>query len=108
MLDRLDRRGVGVCLDVNHSNLGENPVEALGRYGARILTTHISDNDGIQERHWMPGRGVIAWKEWGEAMLAHGYAGPIIYETSQEPDEADNITIARICETARKYFADAC
>ena len=73
-------RRVGVCLDVNHANLREDVCAATRRLGDRIVTTHISDNDGVDERHWMPGEGVIPWREWLAALAETGYDGPLVYE----------------------------
>ncbi len=80
LIEPFDPRCVGVCLDVNHANLREDLVAATRRLGPRIVTTHISDNDGDDERHWLPGKGVIPWREWVEALLATGYDGPLVYE----------------------------
>jgi len=34
----------------------------LERRGGRLLTTHLSDNDGEADRHWPPGEGVVDWR----------------------------------------------
>ena len=80
LLEPFDRRRVGICLDVNHANLREDVVAATRRLGDRIITTHISDNDGDDERHWLPGKGVIPWRDCTHALLATGYGGPFVYE----------------------------
>jgi sugar phosphate isomerase/epimerase len=51
---------LGICFDSNHL-LKEKPEEFVARAGSRIVTLHISDYDGIDERHWLPGMGVINW-----------------------------------------------
>lgn len=94
----------GLCLDVNHTNFREDPVAALAVYGPMTITTHISDNDGVNEKHWMPGDGVIPWDAWYPALLTTGYAGPIIFETGQPEGQTHAQAIARIRETMNRYF----
>jgi sugar phosphate isomerase/epimerase len=87
LIRRLAAKRVGVCLDANHANLQEDLVKATLNYGSRILTTHVSDNDGIDERHWLPGKGIIPWRKWIKALSAIKYAGPLVYEVypSEKP-----------------------
>lgn len=70
---------LGVCCDVNHL-FKETPQQFIARLGDRIVTTHISDNDGTDERHWMPGEGVIEWREVLQALERVGYRGAIVHE----------------------------
>ena len=101
LLASLNSPEFGICMDVNHANLREDLIEATRRYGTRIVTTHISDNDGINEKHWLPGTGVIPWKQWLAALVATGYNGPLIYETSQPAGESDRDTVAKIAQNTR-------
>ena len=50
--------------------------------GGRIVTTHVSDFDFRDERHWLPGEGKINWAEWVETMDQVGYEGPLLYEVA--------------------------
>ncbi|MBO5223949.1 MAG: sugar phosphate isomerase/epimerase [Clostridia bacterium] len=74
-----DKSGVGVCMDVNHL-LQEKTEHAIRDLGDRIKTTHISDYDHINERHWMPGEGDIDWQEVLKALGECGYNGVWNYE----------------------------
>lgn len=81
---------VDVCFDVNHL-LGEKS-ENFGRnVGKRIKTLHISDYDEINERHWLPGKGVINWNEVVDALVKSGYDGPFMMEITTTPwgDDTD-------------------
>ena len=75
---------VGVCCDVNHL-FHETPEAFIRKLGSRIITTHISDNDGTDEKHWLPGEGVIDWNGVIRAFAETGYGGPIVYETRMAP-----------------------
>ena len=50
----------GVCFDVNHI-MNQYPLipEITRKLGKRLFTTHISDYNGIDECHWLPGMGVF-------------------------------------------------
>ena len=67
------------CLDLNHS-LIDDTAEVIKRLGAKIITVHVSDRDNINERHWLPGEGVLDWKKIIDAFNSIGYAGAWIYE----------------------------
>lgn len=70
-----------VCFDTNHLLI--QPIkEFVLSVGNKIITTHFSDFDFINERHWLPGEGEIDWKELIEALETVGYEGPILYEVS--------------------------
>ena len=68
-----------VCFDTNHL-LGESIYEFIKKVGDKIVTTHVSDYDEKNERHWLSGEGVIDWKALKDALIAVGYDGPWLYE----------------------------
>lgn len=80
IVDRLDSPVVGVNFDVNHLFPPEEIPAMIRRTGSRILSVHVSDQDG-EERHWLPFEGDIDWRETLEALGETGYEGPLIYET---------------------------
>lgn len=71
--------GVGICFDVNHL-LKESHKDFIEKTGKYIVTTHLSDYDFVDERHWLPGEGDINWKELREMMDAVGYEGRWLFE----------------------------
>ncbi len=70
---------IGICFDVNHL-FKESHKEFIRNAGKHIITMHISDNDGIRERHMMPGDGVINWEELFEELDNIGFDGTMIVE----------------------------
>ena len=50
--------------------------------GNKIVTTHVSDYDFVNERHWLPGEGKIDWQELLSTFKAVEYSGPWLYEMS--------------------------
>ena len=80
----LGRHCAGVCFDVNH--LLRESHETFMKHAARlVITTHLSDYDGVDERHWLPGTGVVPWKQVYDGLLAVGYTGPFLFELSADP-----------------------
>lgn len=71
------------CLDTNHL-LKEDLVEYIKKIGDKIITVHISDYDRVNERHWLPGEGVINWNAVLEALKEINYKGIWLYEIDFE------------------------
>jgi len=90
-----------VCYDVNHLTLYEDVRESVRALGDRIVTLHVSDHDGIDERHWIPGRGVIDWPGFVAALDEIGYDSCLLHEaTDRELDLPGNL--AAIAQAARE------
>lgn len=68
-----------VCFDTNHL-LKESNLDFLQKVGSKIITTHISDYDYIDEKHLLPGEGQIDWNQLYEAFKAINYNGVWLYE----------------------------
>jgi len=73
---------LGVCFDTNHL-LKETHEDFVRNVGSRIVTLHVADYDGKDERHWMPGEGIIRWQALAESLMRAGYGGPFLYETGK-------------------------
>lgn len=69
-----------VCFDTNHSLIEKNP-DYIRAVGEKIVTLHVSDYDFIDERHVLPTKGLIDWKELVETLDSVGYNGRFLYET---------------------------
>ena len=83
VVEHTDPAAMGVCIDVNHLNLLEPDIRAaVNVLGPRLLTLHCSENDGEDERHWLPGdpRGVVDWSRFLHGLRDVHYTGPFLYE----------------------------
>ena len=90
-----------VCYDVNHITLYEDVGESLRALRDRIATLHISDHDGVDERHWIPGRGVIDWPGFLGGLDEMGYEGCLLHEAmAKDQDLAGNL--ATIAQAAKE------
>ena len=52
----------------------------MRRVGDKMITTHVSDCDFINERHWLPGEGKIDWQALLGALFDVNYHGIWLYE----------------------------
>lgn len=90
VLDELPSLRLGLCFDSGHAIIhGKEPFELLHKWGHRLITTHLSDNDGILDRHWLPGDGVIDFQAMARAVDWPAYQGPLMLEVSAQDKEAD-------------------
>ncbi len=67
------------CFDTNHL-LDEDIVKFIHALGDKIESTHISDYDFNNERHWLPGEGDINWQQLISALKDVNYNGIWLYE----------------------------
>ena len=79
VINSVDSDNIGICLDVNHLFL-ESHKDFIKNAGKHIITMHISDYDGINEKHHVPGKGVINWKELLSLLDEIGYDHTLIFE----------------------------
>lgn len=70
---------IGVIFDTNHL-LKQDNIEFIEAVGSRIVSTHVSDYDFVDEKHLLPGEGKIDWTALMQALDQVGYEGPILYE----------------------------
>jgi len=96
----------GCCADVNHLMGQFEDIPAMVRtLGKQLITLHLSDYDGIDERHWVPqaGAGVINWPEFMKALREINYRGPFNLETKCEV-ELDIQTRIRNLDNSIKWL----
>jgi len=94
-----------VCFDTNHL-LGESIKDFVKAVGSKIRTLHVSDYDRLDERHWLPGEGVIDWVEMMDLLDEINYNGVFMYELSVT-DPWKNITRSRDL-TPADFYRNAC
>ena len=97
-----------VCLDTNHI-FRESEVDFIRKIGKKIATTHISDRDDINERHWLPGEGLIDWVALIDTLDEIGYEGDWIYECGLKPKPTiireRDLTFEDLYKNAQEVFA---
>jgi sugar phosphate isomerase/epimerase len=71
---------VGLCLDLGHANIQENVQNAIRAAGERLIHIHASDNHAVNDDHFVPGRGSIAWDRAVGALREVGFDGAFTVE----------------------------
>ncbi len=67
---------LGFCYDSSHDFLGASePGEILSKRGHLLVATHLSDNDGVTDKHWIPKEGIIDWGIIGDSFPKDAYTG---------------------------------
>ncbi len=101
---------IGICFDVNHlMKEREDHISFMKACGHKIVTTHISDYDFLNERHWLPGEGQIDWQMLVKGLKEVGYRGPWVYELGFDSGKTINrprqLTCADFKRNAEEIFA---
>lgn len=71
-----------ICFDVNHLFIDSHS-KFIQETGPLIITTHFSDYDRIDERHWLVGEGCIDWPELIDMLGQQGYKGRFLFEINE-------------------------
>lgn len=88
VLDYISSSALGFCFDSSHHRLtNREDYYILKAYGNRLCATHLSDNDGLGDRHWLPDHGVIPWQKLFEN-FPRTYEGLLTLEVYPTPLEA--------------------
>ncbi len=77
---------LNMTIDINHSFL-QKPEDYILEIGKKVKNLHISDNDGLKERHWLPKKGVINFNAVLSALEKTGYNQTFNYELKFEKNE---------------------
>jgi sugar phosphate isomerase/epimerase len=84
---KIDSPNLAFCYDSSHDFLwSTQPGNILSKWTDRLVTTHFSDNDGREDRHWLPGIGTVNWQKIGLSFPTETYTGPFLLEVLPEQD----------------------
>ena len=73
-----------LCLDTGHCVTQKvNPADAVRMIGKEMLQAlHIHDNDGTDDKHWVPYTGIIDWDDFKNSLQEIGFDGCVSLETA--------------------------
>ena len=93
---------VGICFDTNHLLLGTHK-DFMEKVGDRIRTIHVSDYDGVDEKHWLPMHEstIIDWTTFYKDLKRTGYKGVFMFEVTKKHGTPDDLVKAY--KTLKKY-----
>jgi sugar phosphate isomerase/epimerase len=88
-VEDVDSAAVKANLDVSHLAIAGTPAEAIAEMKGRIAHIHFSDCDGKVHGDLPPGRGVVNFRPYLEAIRQTGFDGTLSIELeySPEPDK---------------------
>ena len=78
---------VGLCFDTNHLLYQSHADYLKAVDKGKIKTVHLSDYDFADERHLIPGKGLIDNKALWTGIKENGYDGIMMFECYGEPEE---------------------
>ncbi len=96
-LHRYASENLGCCLDLAHAHvIAHRRHEDLDRYIDLLLPSivvcHLHDNDGKEDRHWVPGDGIIDWRH----VMPRLTAAPRL-QSLQNESHSDALSIEALC-----------
>ena len=71
---------VGFCYDCGHEACHTPNERYLPKLGNRLFCTHLHDNDGKNDCHWLPFDGSVDFKRISDELRACGYKGNLTLE----------------------------
>lgn len=82
IIDALNDAAVGGCWDFGHAQMVyRDQVPALRKLGHRLKATHVQENNGNDDDHYLPFiRGTTPWEELMPLLKEIGYEGDFTYE----------------------------
>jgi sugar phosphate isomerase/epimerase len=110
VLSEIQSKNLGFCYDSSHNHIySKNDLTLLEQFANCIVTTHLSDNDGNKDRHWLPGEGIIDWNKLTNAFpnLYNGYLTLEVYPTEQQLMQTPKLFIAQAYQSAL-WIKDLC
>ena len=87
LLNQIDHPRFGMCYDSSHDFLqGGSRGRILKAFKGRIKALHLSDNDCLKDRHWIPGQGRIPFDTLMPEIRAIPSLESISYEVIADKD----------------------
>lgn len=79
----IDHPNFKMCLDTGHAVMFKKwqPERAIREYSEHIRTLHIHDNQGRDDTHNVPFKGIVNWSEVANALHETGWEGVFSLET---------------------------
>ncbi|MGN1345654.1 MAG: sugar phosphate isomerase/epimerase family protein, partial [Eubacteriales bacterium] len=99
---------VGFCWDTGHEMCYNHGEDMPGRYGDRLVCTHLNDNLGIRsfdgkitwhdDLHLLPFDGIGDWEDIAARLVRSSYTGPLTFELlrSSKPNRHENDGYGRL------------
>jgi sugar phosphate isomerase/epimerase len=84
------QEGTGFLLDTGHAfSAGDEISQLPGKMKGRLKALHVSDSNGTDLHSLPPGKGLIQWDRFLEALEEINYPGALDLEIIAEPDRIE-------------------
>lgn len=97
LIRKINDENFKFCLDTGHAEVcGVSSAEAVRMAGSDLRALHVHDNDGLNDKHYVPYLGVIDWKAFVTALRETGYNGVFSFENGFSdflPHASDDIRL---------------
>ncbi len=100
-LKDVDASNVKANIDISHLALAKDAPERIAELAGRIAHVHLSDCDGKKHGDLPPGRGVVQFPPYLEALERAGFDGTVSIELEYSPEPA------KIVEWVREAYQAA-
>ncbi len=106
MIEQVNDDNLGVILDIGHQYAQKEliplSIEKLGRH---MKYVHIADNDGRDNRHFVPGNGTVDWDEVFRLLKRRGFEGYFSVDLEQLPNLKEKFLATKrfLEDCARRY-----
>src|SRR5579862_8072348 len=75
---------VGVCFDVGHANMAGDVAAGFETVKNLVYSTHIHDNNKLDDSHLWPGAGTLDWKQTMELLRSAPQKPPLLLEIAED------------------------
>ncbi len=106
VFSNLESENLGFCYDSSHDALwGKPSIDILKKWGEKLVTLHLSDNQGVNDDHWLPGEGIVQWEAVIQLLNDSNYNGSIMLEVVPKnlDAEMENDFLKRTHKIACKF-----
>ena len=79
-ISEADPKACGICFDTGHAQIESDAVESVKLLGSRVVCTHLHDNNGKEDLHLPPFKGMINWEGVITGLIKAGYGGTYTFE----------------------------
>ena len=81
IMTNIDSPHAVFCYDSGHQNCWNPDIDILNKYGPRLRSLHLNDNDSTDDQHLLPFEGTLNWEYTMKKIAQTGYSGTISMET---------------------------
>jgi len=99
---------LGLCYDSGHGNVAGNGLDRLEKTKDRLIAVHLHDNNGAEDKHWLPFAGSIDWPRLARLMASGGYAKSAMTmepNTRNWPIDSEAEYLKRALESGQRFAA---